>query len=119
MTIDPASGIVRWQPGSSMIGTHRVAVRATDPPGAFDTQTYILEVFDPATDLQILSPIGYYAGKVGQTLTLPLQANYAKAIFSADPLPANASILGNNFSFTPGASQEGNNTVSFRARLND
>ena len=61
MTIDPASGIVRWKPGSNMIGTHRIAIKATDHLGATGAQVFNLEVIDPASDLQILSPTGSHA----------------------------------------------------------
>ena len=44
MTIDPTTGVVHWDPGTGHTGPHTVTVRATDSLGAFDTQTYVLNV---------------------------------------------------------------------------
>jgi hypothetical protein len=119
MTIDAASGAVRWSPTNSQIGNVRVAVRATDPGGAFDTQAFNLKVFDPSNDLQIISPTGAPSIRIGQTLTLPLQANYTGAGFSVNPALTNGSIAGSNFTFNPTSDQEGVQTITFKATYGD
>lgn len=119
MTIDAATGAVRWNPTNGQIGNVTVSVRATDPVGAFDTQTFSVRVFDPANDLQITSPNGPQTIRIGQTLTLPLQANYSGALFSINPSLTNGSITGSNFTFKPANDQEGVQTVTFKAVYGD
>ena len=44
MTIDAASGLVTWTPSAGQVGTHHVAVRASDGRGASTTQSFDLPV---------------------------------------------------------------------------
>ncbi len=44
MTIDPASGRVDWAPAAGQAGPHEVAVRAFDPAGLDDSQSWTIEV---------------------------------------------------------------------------
>lgn len=119
MTINAASGAVNWSPSNSQIGNPRIAVRATDPAGAYDTQAFNLKVFDPANDLQIVSPTGPQSIRIGQTLTLSLQSNYTGAAFSVNPTLSNASVAGANFTFKPASNQEGMQTTTFKASYGD
>ena len=111
MTIDAQTGEVAWTAGSA--GEVAVSVRARDSGTGTDVQTYVVEVFDDP--LALFAPAGAFEAFVGETLTLPLQANYADAGFSVDPLPANASLEGATFSFTPAADQLGVHTLSVQA----
>ena len=44
MTINPASGLVRWTPTGGQIGRQLVAVKVTDSLGEFAYQGYSIEV---------------------------------------------------------------------------
>jgi len=47
MSIDPATGLITWPVTPNEAGRHAVTVRARDPGGASDTQSYVLTVTDP------------------------------------------------------------------------
>ena len=54
MGVDPITGLIEWLPGSGDIGSAAVEVRATDPSGRFDTDSFTLTVSDsqaPIIDL--------------------------------------------------------------------
>lgn len=44
MTIDPATGVIDWQPGVDQAGEHAVTVAVTDTGGASDAQSFVLVV---------------------------------------------------------------------------
>ena len=46
MTIDSATGLIAWTPGSTQVGSNNVTVRATDTGGLFDTQSFTISVTD-------------------------------------------------------------------------
>ena len=119
MTVDPASGVVQWTPGTQDAGTHPVTVEAADPHGATSTQTYSLRVTDAGVPLEVISPAGDYDVSVGQTLTLTLAANYSDAAFTTEPTLTNSSIDENLFTFTPTSEQVGDHALTFAAHLDD
>jgi RHS repeat-associated protein len=47
MTIDAATGLITWPVSSVVAGDHQVTVRAREPAGGFDTQTYTLTILNP------------------------------------------------------------------------
>ncbi len=47
MTIDPASGLIRWTPDLSQQGAHDVVVKVEDTQGLFALQGYSLQVGEP------------------------------------------------------------------------
>jgi RHS repeat-associated protein len=47
MTIDPATGLITWPVASAVAGDHQVVVRATEPGGGFDRQSYTLTILNP------------------------------------------------------------------------
>ena len=49
MTINPASGLVRWTPTGGQIGSHIVAVKVTDSQGQFAYQGYTVQVVGAVT----------------------------------------------------------------------
>jgi RHS repeat-associated protein len=55
MVIDSSTGIVKWNPTSTQLGTHTVAVRLTDAYGAYVGQEYTLKVNGVNTPPQIQS----------------------------------------------------------------
>ncbi len=119
MTIDSATGLVGWRPGTDASGAHQIVVVAADPLGGQDRQSFRLDVVDAAAALSILSPQGAYSVAPGQTLTVPLQASLADAVFGASPIPANLFVVGGNLLFTPTTAQVGTHTLSVTARLGD
>ncbi|HEV2706799.1 MAG TPA: RHS repeat-associated core domain-containing protein [Pyrinomonadaceae bacterium] len=46
MSINPTTGLINWPVTSREAGDHSVTVRAQDPQGAFDTQSYTLSIFN-------------------------------------------------------------------------
>jgi large repetitive protein len=55
MVIDANTGALRWNPSQNQIGTHTIAVRATDSLGAYTGQEYTLKVNGINTPPQIQS----------------------------------------------------------------
>jgi hypothetical protein len=113
MTLDPATGLLQWSPASGDVGEHPVTLIARDPKQAEDRQTYVLDVTDAA--LALASPTGAFQVDVGQSLDLPVQANYPKAVLTVVPALANATLDGGVFRFTPSPEQEGQHALSFQA----
>lgn len=46
MTLDPATGLVRWTPAQSDVGVQTIRIRVADDHGAADTQSYDLHIVD-------------------------------------------------------------------------
>lgn len=68
MTIDPATGQIRWTPNARQGGrSYDVAVTVTDAAGASDTKTLKVNVLDSARPVQIISP-GTIVLAAGQAL---------------------------------------------------
>jgi hypothetical protein len=44
MTIDSATGVIAWTPASGQTGNHNITVRAADPAGVADEQTFTIAV---------------------------------------------------------------------------
>jgi PKD repeat protein len=68
----------------------------------------------------VLAPIGNQQVTVGQTLTFTVSAlgGSGTLTYSASGLPAGAAFSGQTFTWTPGATQAGNYTVTFTVRDN-
>jgi len=115
MTIGKDSGQIEWPTTMADLGRHEISVLAKDPGTGVDGQWFSIDVI--ADPLRITSPRGDFDAVVGTELVLPLAANYANAVFSVDPMPANAKIDGANFRFTPAKGQEGPHPLSFTARF--
>jgi hypothetical protein len=67
LTIDPASGAVRWTPSSNQVGPQEVTIRATEVDGgAFADQAFTVTVADTGGPAVITSmpPDRVYAGEV-------------------------------------------------------
>lgn len=115
MTIEAATGIVRWTPAVEDAGVPMVEVRAADPSGAFASQRFGLTV--SADPLDLVAPVGDRVVRPGETLRLQLVANYAQVGFVVTPKPDNASLEGGEFEFTPTVDQEGIYDLGFEAVL--
>ena len=116
MAIDATTGKLTWTPPVDATGSVDVTVKAADASGS-DTQAYRLDLVRDA--LQLLSPSGNFEAPVGQTLTLDLTANYAKAGFRVSPLPDHATFSGHTLTFTPTAGQVGTYTIGCEALFAD
>jgi len=119
LEINNATGLLKWTPGASDAGVERITVEATDPVGGFDSQTFNLTVYDASVSLNLISPKGSYEVRAGESLSIPLQANLAKALFSADPLPEHASLTAQNFVFNPVGEQAGDHVISFKTQAGE
>lgn len=117
VSIDPATGAVAWTPGLVDVGSAEIALRATDPAGAFATQRFSLDVTREPLDL--VEPAGSFDLAPGQKLSLQLVANYASAGFRVKPDLPNAKLTGDRFEFTPDASQAGDFELGFEAVLGE
>lgn len=115
MTIDPLSGIIAWTPGTGDTGQRSIQVRASDPAGGFDEQTYALDVFTGAVEL--LAPKGEFEVEVGNTLDLEIRSNQPAAKLIAYPLPRGATAARGHIVFTPADDQVGQYTIGVKALL--
>jgi hypothetical protein len=115
MSIDPASGVVAWSPAASDVGGRTIAVRAADSSGAFDEQSFPLDVFSGALDL--LAPKGEFEIEVGEALDLEIRANQPAARFYVLPLPRGATATGGRIRWTPAEDQVGQYSVAVKAKL--
>lgn len=76
-----ATGLITWNPGISQVGAHNVVVKVADPHGAFETQSYTLNVISPLNQAPVVN-----AGP-DRTITLPATASLAGTV-TDDGLPA-------------------------------
>ncbi len=87
MKIDPNTGVLTWQVGTGDVGPHPVTVKALEPSGLFDTQSYVLTVLSQET----VSPFGSItlspptAGPVVVNTSQQLQATLVNG--SGAPVP--------------------------------
>ncbi|TWU37529.1 tRNA nuclease WapA precursor [Novipirellula aureliae] len=58
MTINPTTGVIRWQPAVAQIGEHAVTVEAVDPLGAIGKQTYTVVVASAEEPVDPTKPDG-------------------------------------------------------------
>lgn len=72
MTIDSASGLITWTSGDTDAGQHAVTVRAQDSLGAFDEQSYtidVVEVLNATPTVAITAPPDGVTIASGDTVT--------------------------------------------------
>ncbi|MFO1501304.1 MAG: putative Ig domain-containing protein [Verrucomicrobiota bacterium] len=68
MTVDLATGIIRWATSLSDVGPHPVQLRVTDSHSAFTDQSFTIQVTAPAQDTQ--APVVYLSIVVGTSALL-------------------------------------------------
>jgi RHS repeat-associated protein len=115
LSVNPDTGTVRWMPTLAQLGTATVVMRATDTSGAFDTQTFGINVLagnlppnftsNPPTQATVGQAYNYPVGAVdfdGDTLTYSLAA--APSSMTIDP---SSGLI----QWTPSAGQLGPQTV--------
>lgn len=69
MSIDPASGMIRWTPASQHLGPHAVTVRVSDPLGFSDTKSFTLTI--DRNRAPVALDDGPYTIERGNTLHVP------------------------------------------------
>ncbi|HET9032246.1 MAG TPA: putative Ig domain-containing protein, partial [Dokdonella sp.] len=69
MSIDPASGVIRWTPVSQQLGPHVVSVRVSDPLGFSDTVSFTLSIDQNRAPVAVDD--GAYTVERGDTLHVP------------------------------------------------
>ena len=105
MTINPASGLVRWTPTGGQIGRQLVAVKVTDSVGEFAYQGYSIEVVGAvivpnvvgqtqASAQTILAGAGLAAGTIVTTAsnTVPVGQVISQGIAAGTSVPAGAAV---------------------------
>ena len=105
MTINPASGLVRWTPTGGQIGRHLVAVKVTDSVGEFAYQGYSIEVVGAVTvpnvvgqtqasAQTILAGAGLTVGTIVTTAsnTVPVGQVISQGIAAGTSVPAGAAV---------------------------
>jgi hypothetical protein len=75
MSIDPASGLIQWTPAATQVGGNAVTVRASDPDGLFDTQSYTVTV-------GVAIPIDIDLGNDANTVNVRANGNIPVAILT-------------------------------------
>jgi autotransporter-associated beta strand protein len=119
--INASTGVFSWTPAPGQVGVFSVTVRVTDngTPAMSATQTFKITVDDLAPVFSRTA--NQVIGKL-TTLTLAISASdpanpAEKLTYSLDAAPAGASINPTTgaFTWTPGASQLGDFTVTVRA----
>jgi YD repeat-containing protein len=78
MTIDRATGLIRWTPSSTQAGSHRVGVRVSDGHGGTYTQWYTIAVAEAINNPPIIT------SNPATTATEGVPYQYAFRAFDAD-----------------------------------
>ena len=118
MTIDPATGLVRWTPTAAQSGVHTVTVLATDPGGARGGQQFSLLVTVNTPPVIALTPPPPVAATLGAHYYYDVRATDAEqqpVTYSLIQSPTGMAIddLG-RISWNPVATQLGSHTVDVR-----
>ena len=95
MTIDPATGVVTWQPDELQVGVVAATVLVTDPDERRNRHTFCIEVVDTSA-APTISPIADTAILVDNLFSLPVEASDPDPgdvlTFSLDQAPSAMSI---------------------------
>ncbi len=118
MTIDAVTGVIQWTPGSTQLGSNAVTVRAADPGGLFDTQSYAIVVAaaNRAPTITTSPPV---AGSENAPYSYDVDATDPDGdalTYSLDAAPAGMTIdaVTGVIQWTPGSTQLGSNAVIVR-----
>jgi PKD repeat protein len=110
-------GSFLWTPGYDQAGTYPVAFTVTDPSGLTATESIAISVSDVSlNDPPVLDQIGDRTVAEGEELKFTLSATDPEGdilTFSADPLPAGATLVLHEFSWTPTYHEAGSYTITF------
>jgi RHS repeat-associated protein len=117
MTIDPATGMIRWTPTAAQVGTQSAAVLVDDGQGETATQTWNVVVSaTPILRPPTITSMPSSAGTVGQAYTYQVAATDPQGqalAYSLGQTPAGMTIDPSSglVKWTPGATQTGTQTV--------
>ena len=122
MTINSASGLIAWTPTAAQIGPNDVTVRASDGALSAD-QTFTVTVVAPAAPVIVSAPVLTAAELVPYTYDVDAtDANGDTITYSIVTPPTGVSQVAmainsttGVITWTPGAAQAGNRTVTVRA----
>ncbi|HEY5665790.1 MAG TPA: putative Ig domain-containing protein, partial [Gammaproteobacteria bacterium] len=122
MSINAASGLIQWTPGSGQIGSNPVVVRVEDGNGGSDTQSFSISVSDadPSNQAPAIDSAPVTAANVGELYTYDVNASDGDGdtvtyTLLAQPLGMAISAGSGLISWTPSAGQVGSNNVTVRA----
>jgi fibro-slime domain-containing protein/RHS repeat-associated protein len=114
MVIDSTTGILKWNPTSSQLGTHTIAVRLTDAYGLYVGQEYTLKVNGVNTPPQIQSSPNTIGGLNSpykyQVKAVDLEGDVLKYSLGRRPT---GMVVDNNglITWTPSSTQLGTQTI--------
>lgn len=117
MSIDAATGLVRWTPSAADVGVHSVEITVTDSRQASSTQRYMLTVRTPSANrAPVLTSLPVVVAEVGQAYpyqAVAVDADGDTLSFSLITAPAGMSINSANgqILWQPTASQIGDHQV--------
>jgi phage I-like protein len=116
------TGSFSWTPGFTQAGSYPIVFRASDAGLAVDSEAVTITVSDAGNQLPVLAAIGTKVGSEGALLSFGVSATDAESVptFTTSTLPLGASFTDNgngtgSFSWTPGFTQSGNYSITFRA----
>ena len=112
------TGTFYWTPAPGDVGSHTVTFHAADTgtPMGVAALDVPIAVGQGVNNPPVLAPVGNRNADVGVDLVVALSATDADGdalTFAAIGMPAGASLVGNEFHFTPDASQVGVHPVTF------
>lgn len=130
MTIDAATGVISWMPGSAQIGANAVTVRVTDSHGLAATQSFSVAVVQLVNHPPIANSNNYAMVK-GGTLTVSAPGVLANdsdpdtgdtlAALNFNKGTASGTLTGGangGFSYKPASTFSGTATLSYQAQDN-
>src|SRR5262249_25753309 len=116
MVVDPATGVVAWQPTREAIGVHGVILRVQDGHGGVTLQPFQVTVSSPNTAPVITStpPAQALAGRPSQYQRRPQDADRDVLSFRLDAGPQGMTIdpASGLLLWTPTVGQIGSNAVT-------
>ena len=120
MNVDPATGVLAWTPAAGDVGTHAVAVRATDGRGGSAVQSFTITVSEPAENRP---PVFASVPPVGGSVNVLF--GYAPIVTDADGDALTYTVVGpagvtidpatGVLVWTPAAGQVGDHAVTVTA----
>jgi uncharacterized repeat protein (TIGR01451 family) len=115
-TFDPTTGVFRWKPGYEDAGAYPITFTAAGDEMT-DTETITITVVDTNRAPE-LDPIGDKTVREGETLTFTVSAQDPDGtipVITAGPLPTDATLLDNTFTWMPDHDDAGVYPVTFTA----
>ncbi|MCF7962081.1 MAG: putative Ig domain-containing protein [Pirellula sp.] len=119
MSLDPATGLLNWVPGTDQLSPHHVELLVTDSRGATVRQSYVVEASKLTEDAPpVITSSPVLTGLVGSTYTYSITANDPENQSLSLALttgPTNMTIVGSTLQWSPTTSEVGNHRVTLVA----